>query len=68
MEIYNEQIADLLVGRSSIPGNKGLAVREDTSGNIHVVDLKEECVTDESKVYALPNTYVLHILVSFMYI
>ncbi|KAF2363033.1 Kinesin motor domain [Trinorchestia longiramus] len=53
MEIYNEQIADLLLGRSNIPGNKGLAVREDTSGNIYVVDLKEECVTDEAKLLSM---------------
>lgn len=50
MEIYNEQIADLLVDRSNIPGNKGLAVRKDTSGDINVVDLKEERVTDETKL------------------
>lgn len=50
MEIYNENIADLLVGRSNIPGNKGLNVREDGSGNIYVADLKEEVVTGEAQV------------------
>ncbi|KAA0202013.1 hypothetical protein HAZT_HAZT006534 [Hyalella azteca] len=53
MEIYNEQIADLLVGRSNIPGNKGLVVREDTSGNIHVPDLREECVNNQDKLLSM---------------
>ena len=48
LEIYNENIADLLAGRSNIPGNKGLAVREDSSGATYVADLKEEYATNQA--------------------
>lgn len=48
MEIYNEHIADLLVG---VGRSKGLVVREDASGQTYVADLKEEVVTDAAKVY-----------------
>lgn len=48
MEIYNENITDLLVGRSS--RGKSLNIREDISGAVYVADLKEECVNCEESV------------------
>lgn len=59
MEIYNENISDLLIGRSGISGNKGLNVREDASGTIYVAELTEECVTDEGEVSTLEAIYIL---------
>ncbi|XP_018015316.1 centromere-associated protein E-like, partial [Hyalella azteca] len=50
---YGQTSSDLLVGRSNIPGNKGLVVREDTSGNIHVPDLREECVNNQDKLLSM---------------
>lgn len=48
MEIYNENISDLLAGRDS--KNKSLPIREDQSGSVYVADLKEECANCEEKV------------------
>lgn len=48
MEIYNENITDLLASRES--RGKSLSVREDISGNVYVADLKEECVNCEESV------------------
>ncbi|XP_069980737.1 centromere-associated protein E [Penaeus vannamei] len=51
MEIYNENITDLLASRES--RGKSLSVREDISGNVYVADLKEECVNCEESLLAL---------------
>ncbi|XP_068212238.1 centromere-associated protein E-like [Palaemon carinicauda] len=51
MEIYNEAITDLLATRD--PKTKGLSVREDASGAVYVVDLKEECVNSEEMLLSL---------------
>ncbi|XP_045615052.1 centromere-associated protein E isoform X2 [Procambarus clarkii] len=51
MEIYNENITDLLASRDQ--RLKSLAVREDVSGAVFVADLKEECVNSEEKLLAL---------------
>ena len=48
MEIYNETITDLLSGRDQ--KGKGLSVREDASGAVYVVDLKEEFVNSVETV------------------
>lgn len=48
MEIYNENITDLLVGREK--RGKPLSVREDMSGFVYVADLKEECVNCQENV------------------
>ncbi|KAK3892880.1 hypothetical protein Pcinc_003281 [Petrolisthes cinctipes] len=45
MEIYNENISDLIAERER--RGKSLSVREDTSGSVYVADLKEECVNCE---------------------
>nr|XP_053646642.1 centromere-associated protein E-like [Cherax quadricarinatus] len=50
MEIYNESITDLLVGRES---RKLLHIREDQSGNVYAADLKEECVNCEKNLLEL---------------
>ena len=68
MEIYNENIADLLAGRSNIPGNKGLSVREDQSGVTFVADLKEEYVTDGSGVSLLVYCWVRIIVLYYLVI
>ncbi|KAK7081601.1 hypothetical protein SK128_019046 [Halocaridina rubra] len=51
MEIYNETITDLLASRDQ--KGKGLAVREDISGNVYVADLKEECINSEEMLLAI---------------
>ncbi|XP_071538480.1 LOW QUALITY PROTEIN: uncharacterized protein [Panulirus ornatus] len=51
MEIYNENITDLLADRDS--RGKSLNVREDTSGAVYVADLKEECINCEEGLLAL---------------
>ena len=58
MEIYNEQIADLLSGEAS---QKSLVVREDQYGNICVAELKEEFVTDANDVRLyITSSYLFH--------
>ncbi|XP_066983070.1 centromere-associated protein E-like [Macrobrachium rosenbergii] len=51
LEIYNEAITDLLATRD--PKGRGLTVREDSSGAVYVVDLKEECVSSEEMLLSL---------------
>lgn len=48
MEIYNENITDLLAGRET--RSKSLSVREDASGIVYVADLKEVCANCEENV------------------
>lgn len=48
MEIYNENISDLLAGRDT--KNRSLAIREDHTGLVYVADLKEECANCEKNV------------------
>ncbi|XP_050697310.1 centromere-associated protein E-like [Eriocheir sinensis] len=51
MEIYNENISDLLAGRD--PKNRSLTIREDQSGLVYVADLKEECANCEKNLLML---------------
>ncbi|KAK4309435.1 hypothetical protein Pmani_018932 [Petrolisthes manimaculis] len=51
MEIYNENISDLIAEREK--RGKSLSIREDTSGSVYVTDLKEECVNCEENLLAL---------------
>ena len=48
MEIYNENISDLLAGRDT--KGRSLSIREDQSGAVYVGDLKEECANCEEQV------------------
>ena len=47
MEIYNENISDLL-GRET--KGRSLSIREDPSGAVYVADLKEEYANCEEQV------------------
>ncbi|XP_076050330.1 uncharacterized protein LOC143030935 [Oratosquilla oratoria] len=51
MEIYNENITDLLGGKEC--RNKGLSIREDGAGIVYVADLKEMCVIQEAQLLNL---------------
>ena len=48
MEIYNENISDLLAGRDT--RGRSLSIREDLSGTVYVGDLSEECSNCEEQV------------------
>lgn len=61
MEIYNENITDLLASRES--RGKSLSVREDISGNVYVADLKEECVNCEESVSRMPIFPLVFIII-----
>ncbi|XP_045105191.1 kinesin-like protein KIN-7I [Portunus trituberculatus] len=48
MEIYNENISDILVGRDA--RGRSLNIREDISGTVYVADLSEECSNCEEQL------------------
>ncbi|KAG0720849.1 Centromere-associated protein E [Chionoecetes opilio] len=50
MEIYNENISDLLAGRD--PKGRSLTVREDQTGTLYVAELKEEIANCEDQLLA----------------
>ncbi|KAK4537090.1 hypothetical protein CDCA_CDCA11G3115 [Cyanidium caldarium] len=52
VEIYNENIRDLLSGRGN-SGGQSLRVQEDSDGRVTVVDVHEEVVTTAEQVFGL---------------
>lgn len=65
MEIYNENISDLLAGRD--PKNRSLTIREDQSGAVYVGDLKEECANCEKNV-SVSVMVVLYVAASLFFL
>lgn len=59
LEIYNEEIIDLLVPleshgtRSGAPKRKSFSIREDSKGEIYLTGIREERIVSEDEIFAL---------------
>lgn len=59
LEIYNEEIIDLLVPleshgtRSGAPKRKSFSIREDSKGDIYLTGIREERIVSEDEIFAL---------------